>query len=361
MRGTLKIYGIKKVFILGAGFSAPFGMPLTHELLALVYNIALEKQRFGEGGKPIPYGMASWLVEELKWYFPTENFCHSNLQKGLFPEKFDVEKFLSYVYATSAFGEQWDEQGDQFVSFLRKSMGEAIYKEQVKAFKKGIPETYQKFIDCLKASMVITFNWDTLLETLLDINNKSYSYDFAATYETKDIPIIKLHGSIDWFSNFAYKNENWMEFTPIYRGISGIEKNGEFIYEEPVLFKAAGNLLSYYNKAHMSPRIIAPSYDKLSQATMLGDLWRYPWMFLQDKLEVIIIGFSMRPDDYHSRAFIYPQLVQGSRDGNLRVKVIDYAVDSEKKNTIKKRFAGVENIEFWFEGFNKNSLDFINK
>jgi hypothetical protein len=89
--------------------------------------------------------------------------------------------------------------------------------------------------------------------------------------------------------------------------------------------------------------------------------WQTPWMFLQDKLEVILIGFSMRPDDYHSRAFIYPQLVQGSRSGTLSVKVVDYATSKLLKETIKKRFAGVKNCKYFFDGFSDRALDFIEK
>jgi hypothetical protein len=189
---------------------------------------------------------------------------------------------------------------------------------------------------------------------------KKYSYDFSSTYTTKHIPIIKLHGSIDWFSNIDYKKKDWMQFVPVYRSTKGIE-HGEIIYDDSILFKAEGNLLAYYNKAHMSPRIIAPGYDKLSQALALGDFWKYPWMLLQDNLEIIIIGFSMRPDDYHSRSFIYPQLVQGSRDGSLKVKVIDYATDEKKRDEIRERYEGVEHVKFWFDGFNEGAIDFINK
>lgn len=166
------------------------------------------------------------------------------------------------MYATSAFGEQWDEQGDKFVSFLRKFMGEAIYKRQTDCFKKEILPAYHKFANCLDGALIMTFNWDTVVEKLLDKNEIQYSYDFPATYGTKANPVIKLHGSIDWFSNFEYKRQDWMNFSPVYRPSKGI-KDGKIVYDDPVLFKAEGNLLAYYNKAYMSPRIIAPGYDKL--------------------------------------------------------------------------------------------------
>ena len=82
-------------------------------------------------------------------------------------------------------------------------------------------------------------------------------------------------------------------------------------------------------------------------------------MFLQDDLEVVLIGFSMRPDDFHTRAFIYPQLVQGSQSGSLSVKVVDYAADKHHQKEIRKRFEGVKNCKFFFDGFSDSALDFI--
>jgi hypothetical protein len=87
--------------------------------------------------------------------------------------------------------------------------------------------------------------------------------------------------------------------------------------------------------------------------------WQTPWIWLHDDLEVIVIGFSMRPDDFHTRAFLYPQLVHGSQDGSLSVKVVDFAPNRRKQKEIEGRFAGVKNCQFFFGGFCEQALDFI--
>src|SRR3984893_3441015 len=51
MRGLLKAYGIKRVFILGTGFSAPLGLPLTRDLLRLAYGVAEGNPWYLEGGQ----------------------------------------------------------------------------------------------------------------------------------------------------------------------------------------------------------------------------------------------------------------------------------------------------------------------
>jgi pimeloyl-ACP methyl ester carboxylesterase len=94
-------------------------------------------------------------------------------------------------------------------------------------------------------------------------------------------------------------------------------------------------------------------------AGMDHHMWQLPWLWLEDDLEITIIGYSIRPDDYQSRAFIYPRLVRGSRCGALRVKVIDKADTQAARGEVRERFAGVSNCEFCFEGFSKEAVEFI--
>ena len=338
MHGIFKDRGIKRVFIIGAGFSAPFGMPLTDKILALVYEIALAQPLEGE-----QYGQASRLLKELQWYFPTMEITHELIQSGKL--QIDVEQFLSYVCAVSAFGENFADGDDLFVCLLRSWIGEAIYKAQCECFLKPIPFQYLSFVQSLRGSMILTFNWDTIIEELLDRAEKSYVFDFHSAFQTEAVPLIKLHGSVDWFSDPHPFNRDWMCHVPI------SEHN-------PGIVRAKGKFSQYRNYG-CHPLIVVPSYDKINRVKSLGSIWETPWFYLQDELEVVIIGFSMRPDDYHSRAVIYPQLVHGSRKGHLKIKVIDFADNDDYKNEIRKRYDGVENCRFWFEGFSGNVQDFI--
>jgi hypothetical protein len=106
---------------------------------------------------------------------------------------------------------------------------------------------------------------------------------------------------------------------------------------------------------------VIPSFDKVFQLLNLGEVWQLPWLWLEDDLEVVIVGYSIRPDDYHSRAFIYPRLVRGSRSGALRVKVIDRADNEAERDQVRSRFAGVRDCEFFFGGFSKEAVDFIER
>lgn len=349
MHGLMKAYGINRVYVLGAGFSAPLGLPLTSRLLQLAHSVAATKPWYGEGGKPFPRGQADWLLEELQWYFPTEKIDHEGIERGDSPPGFDIERFLSYVAATSAFqfktGERWNEHGDKFTAFLKSWLAEAIVSHQARAMR-DVPPYFRNFVRSLPGSLVLTFNWDTILESILDQEGIPYAFDLPSTIKNGKVPIVKLHGSVDWLSSPATEQiKPWMKFEPLSKSFEGC-------------CRASGDLLSYYGN-FLTPWIVMPSYDKISQVLALGDLWQIPWMYLQDDLQINVIGFSMRPDDFHSRAFLYPQLVQGSRTGSLTVNVVDLAADDRQREQVANRFNGVENCKFYYDGFSADAIAFL--
>ena len=115
MRGLLKDRGIKRVYILGAGFSAPLGLPLTRDLLKEIHQIASTKNWYNDKHHPYPEGQAEFLLEQLRYYFPLNRFSHKKIRDGMYPKNFDIEKFLSYALFSSVFGDNFSEQGDKFM------------------------------------------------------------------------------------------------------------------------------------------------------------------------------------------------------------------------------------------------------
>ncbi len=350
MRGLLKMYGKSRVYVLGAGFSARAGMPCTRDLLACISRAAASKPWVGEDGKPYEYGQARWLAEELEWYFPLHKFDVPDLLNGKVPADFDIERFMSYVSAHSAFlyktSERWNEHGDKFLAFLKLWIAQAIYEVQGTAVSR-LDGAYTPFVDSLSSAVVLTFNWDTLVEQMLALRGIEYAYTLHETFEKKAVPLIKLHGSIDWFSRpEPGEQHDWMRLTPV----------GDAF---PTCVRATGDLINYYRRNH-TPWIVVPSFDKTSQVLNLGEIWQVPWMYLQDRLDIVFIGYSMRPDDWHARGLFYPQLVAGTRSGSLRVTVVDLAETEDQKRAIRDRFVGVENCRFFFDGFSEGAMEFIN-
>jgi hypothetical protein len=348
LKGTLNNYfEIKRVFILGAGFSSSAGLPLTNDLLQLVHKQASQMQYGDE-----PWGQAERLINELKYYYPNKDFTHEKIQSGEFNE-IDIEEFLSFISAESSFlypGDKLTQHGSYFISFCKKWIGEILVNKQIGILNR-IPQFYHEFVRNLDNSMILTFNWDTVIETLFESNNIPYRYQLnSKDYDSrnKSIPLIKMHGSIDWFSKSNVRiNEEHLKFENI---------GDEFTN----MVKAKGILKDFYERMYY-PWIVLPNYDKITQLSNYGKTWETPNRYLNDNLEIVIIGYSLRPDDFHSRSFIYPELVHQSRSGNFQIKVIDFADCKEKEIEIRERFEGVENCKFWFKGFSQEALNFINE
>lgn len=299
-----------------------------------------------------PWGQAERLLNELKYYYPNNNITHEKVQNGELNDIINIEEFLSFTSAESSFlypGDNLTQHGSYFISFCKKWIGEILVSKQAGILNR-IPNFYNQFIKNLENSLILTFNWDTVVETLFESNSIKYRYQLNSEgYDSRNqsIPFIKMHGSIDWVSKRADNIKGQFEFESL---------GSEFID----IVKAKGNLIDFYEKMNY-PWIVLPNYDKITQLSRYGKTWETPGKYLNDNLEVVIIGYSLRPDDFHSRSFIYPKLVHQSRKGSIKVKVVDYAENNKKKREIKDRFKGVENCKFWFEGFNEESLNFINE
>lgn len=272
MKGILNdFHEINRVFILGAGFSYPAGLPLTNDLLQLIH-IQASQMKYGDE----PWGQAERLIKELQYYYPLYDFSHEKIQNGQFNNIIDIEEFLSFTSAESSFlyfGDKLSEHGSYFISFCKKWIGEILIDKQ-KGLLERLPNFYQEFINNLQNSMILTFNWDTVIETLFESNNIKYRYQLNSdNYESrnKSIPFIKMHGSIDWVSKKnSNLNQDYLDF----------ENLGE---EFTSIVKAKGNLKTFYENMYY-PWIVLPNYDKITQLRNYGKTWETPSRYLNDNL-----------------------------------------------------------------------------
>lgn len=348
MEGWLNLAGYKRLYILGAGFSAPAGIPLTNDLLPLVFAEAAKIQTPDTNSA---LGHAQILLDELNLYFPGIQFDPDRLLNGKVPKEFDFEKFLTYASVISTCqegtGEQLDEHGNMFISYLKSWTATAIHEQQAKAMRE-LPALYTAFAQSMQDAVVFTFNWDTLLEHAFALSDTRFNLDRGTYCEPPTVLLLKLHGSIDWFSGEGPLRKSWMNLLPLGKSMPSIARASDSFDDLP-----------RYYRAGMTPWIVLPAFDKTYQIAKYDDLWQMLYLLLQNELEVYIIGFSMRADDYHTHAIIYPQLVQGAQEGRIRVKVVDLASSCRAKRKIEKRFAHIPNRKFWFDGFTEGCLEFM--
>jgi hypothetical protein len=109
-----------------------------------------------------------------------------------------------------------------------------------------------------------------------------------------------------------------------------------------------GGLLSKHGKRRVF--ILGAGFKAPLGMPLTADLLREVHAVAADKTWV---RNGVRPDDYHSRALIYPRLVHGAREGRLKVKLV--AMRPARASS-RRRFDG---CRFCFEGFSPQALEFI--
>ena len=347
--------GIERVIILGAGFSAGAGLPLLIDLPRLTFENARSLTLYKVGGLREPDGQGQTIIRLLKYYYPFLQSPRRQLLNGM-PKWFDFEHFMSLVSCGSFFeertGERWDSQTTKDLFLIRSCLASAVTRPLV---TQDVPSAYLEFAERLKDgnSLIVSFNWDVLLETALDAVGVPFTYDIHHWIETeyKTTLVMKMHGSANWFpdEDIDGRRLRWRESA---KAIGGWIPGLSFMPPNP------SALLACYSDS-VAPILVVPGFDKLRMVERLGELWIRPWQLIQNDLDVIIIGLSIREDDYHTRAFLYPQLVRGTTHHNLRVKVIDKAAGLRDEEAVKRRFRRVRNVRYRFDGFGEHSLNFI--
>lgn len=180
-----------RLFVLGAGFSAPAGLPVASKLLNPVRQVI--RSRF------LGYGTTR-LDNEIEEY---KQFLKDTNPK----KKFDFEEFGSWL--------DWqhtlllnEDDSDLYATMaghqLRWGIGGVLHKRT----PAEIPKVYLEFARLINPTdSVVTFNYDLLLERALEEVGKPYRR-FPMRYEmpertlvavdnTKEVTLMKLHGSID--------------------------------------------------------------------------------------------------------------------------------------------------------------------
>lgn len=254
-------------------------------------------------------------------------------------------------------------------------------------------QLYREFATRLKpGDVIITFNYDTLLEIALEELGKEFRYfPFAQANpdwsgfgsnvrnpNSNEIIVLKIHGSIDWFDKSGYSNctectkrqpEDRSTAHPVFA--SDRFNPCSLVYSErqnddPLkMLHRIRNVEDYYVESdeaipHDVPFIIAPSYNKLLHMTKLRELLKNslanpPW-----HNQVVVIGYSLpKYDEYARLALSY--VIGGCLCNNGKVKFVDYRKTPYSRNEFKcnYRFVDWDRVECCFDGFDEKAISMI--
>lgn len=267
-----------RIFFLGAGFSAGAGVPLTNALLPLAAKLFRQE--------------APGLYQRVGNYADQVDV---NLSGS--PDAEDLARLCTHLefieLREHAGGERFSSDGSREKLALKFFLAKAIALSTPDVT--NIPAHYIDFARALTPSdIVVTFNWDLLLERAIDQSGGSYCYSF----QPDKVHVVKLHGSINWVNNtpvafgrhrrdFNYRPLGFME---------GMVDNEVYCSDE-----LANKHVWLDTKPlvdQVKPLLVLPGYGKAFDVRLLATLWyRIEFLNLRGG-GVSIIGLNVSQDDF---------------------------------------------------------------
>ncbi|WP_127559707.1 SIR2 family protein [Saccharospirillum alexandrii] len=375
-----------RIFVLGAGFSVPAGLPLAAGLFQSI------KRRV-----EAIHGVETKFQVDIENYIEYRKRC---FDETISEDDIDLEAFLSFLDIEHFLGLRgsgtWSDDGNESQVMVKRFLGQFIHDHTPEG--DSLPDCYYEFARRLSThDVVLTLNYDNVLERALEHVGKPYRlfpfryseigrWSNTVDSSVDEVVILKLHGSLDWFSNRQYLRsiEDWRV-----QGFDGLPHNAIFNDEtrfsatpivdgprspdDPLnhVFRIRGTD-DFYSKAEPleTPVILSPSHYKIVYATPLLDFWHGLGRSGDMNLGVSVIGFSLPDHDEYLRIALY-QLITNYQDSwwdervldtlKDNVKFVDYQQDAGGIAEFKARygFVDTEKTEYWWDGFGEDAVEFL--
>ncbi len=365
-----------RLFVLGAGFSAPAGLPLGNDLLDRVRQDVRDSSRHAGWGGPLEQEIEEW--------------------SSLYPKApIDLERVLAYShrkhYLRLLGSDEYFAHGSRSIVAARP----AIQRILIQATPNAIPSLYRDYALRLRPhDVVLTFNYDTLLEQALDDIGKPYSLTPESWLETdpggwepKFVDLLKLHGSIDWYDRYyldaamcdhaeqgfdvpnrdpIFGPDPSVPSEPLARGLTEVFGSNLL----PRVFRVPNHEKHFPMEqrigAHIVPFILPPAHDKLLGYDPILDLWENLHRTQDAYSSIVMIGYSMPSYDNYAYETLGRLFVEYQRGGvktgwdqrRVPIQLITLA-DSKQQAINCFPFLDPAKTRVWSEGFSSDCLDWI--
>lgn len=279
---------IDTVFILGAGASADFKVPLMNNFIDVAEDVARDLAKKGNTE-------LESILTKIRGLRPVQSKAKIDLNNiesvlGILemaemlevaPNNFQEFKSLrsSYLYLIR-------ETIERSGTFIIDGSGYLRPRGSYFDFARLIKAKYEA------NSAIITFNYDVGLDFAMNNAGLNYSYCLEEEPIRNQYPFLKLHGSLNWYkSNNKLYDLSVRQYSQSYnKGNPNLSGNNEIIISFKRMFV---NEFPENNE----PYIVAPTWNKANNVEQLRCVWKNAITCLQSATNVVVIGYSLPETD----------------------------------------------------------------
>ncbi len=375
-----------RIFVVGAGFSRPAGLPLASELFSEVRRRIEDR-----------HGRDTKFQRDLSNYIEYRTACDG---VALAETTIDLEEFMSFLdiehFLELRGSDTWSREGNESQLMIRRAIGEVIHGRTPSG--DSLPEIYYRFAERLTSrDTVLTFNYDVLLERALEHVGKPYRL-FPRRFKSigrgsnivdtdvEEVTVLKLHGSIDWFDDRQFLElkaallEQGSRLARIHSVFDDPSRygarpiaEGPRSPDDPLLhIHRIRDVDAYYQRdsGFSAPFILSPSHVKFVYAEPLLSFWNGMGRSGGWNLGVSVIGFSLPRHDEYIRIGLFQMISnyqQSSWNDKLldvlkdNVRLVDFRRDDTGVAEYKSRYCFVDpaRAEYMFDGFSDEAIEFL--
>lgn len=352
-----------RLFLVGAGFSKPAGLPLAGELVPLVRAVA-----------------AAWFRADGYSHLENAFERYGRYLEDVDPSRgFDLEDFGAWLdwehvlrlKGSDTFSAYGNEAGLQ----LRWAIGKVLHD----ALPAELPGVYLDFASRLTTSdRVLTLNYDLVLERSFEavgLPYRRFPGRFSEVYESHsvwdpdepaELVLSKLHGSIDWT---YFTDEQWQVDFNLGPLVDGPRPDDDELTRIAVV--PQDRLSRYYSSAGAwwkSPTLLMPPSKAKPLATSpLVPLWDGVGLYSYMLGGFNVIGCSLPPGDPYVVQLVHhistDYAAGRSKGGSLwrqrTMRVVDRRRDALSSNELLERFRFMDRsqTEFLLDGLDSDAVD----
>jgi hypothetical protein len=318
----------KVVYLLGAGFSAPFGLPVMSNFL-----IKSKDMYFTD---PDTHKHFKSVFETINEMSVSKNYYEADL--------FNIEEILSILEMGSQL--EGEKKKESFLKYICDVI--EYYTPTLVTLPDGLPEAFYK---CIFGKKDIWNYYGFFVSTLHNIKIErkgAYGSGIVATRRSKPevlYSVITLNYDMVLENICTFINANYLDTSPI---ISFTDEEPDFVegHSFPVLAKLHGSI--------DSGEIVPPTWNKGVKRKIL-ESWRLAYHKLIDATHLRIIGYSLPIADAYVKYLLKSAVIKAPH-----LKSIDVICKDDKEDSVKKRYDEFINFNY-YRFINGNVLDYLKR